>query len=313
MAQRRGALRGAPSSRPKEFCNAFGSSCDYEGMRNQEHIADADLLATWQADLRGSLVSGLDPDRVELLAAGIAAMAGSTALATASAVATQGGTHMLETTTAATAATNAAAGVTAGATGATAGAAATGSLGAKIAAGALAASLVGGGTAALTGNLPNGMQSFVADAAAHIGLDLPRPEVNLDIVGGLDAGLGVGEVVDLGVAGRLSATVDATAGLVLTGIEEAAGFTARVVSETSDSVMVQFESATESATVLLTQVDGQIVASITGDASAGTSQSTDGGVDAGAEAGTSGSIESDGASVDAESNTRIQIGIGTDG
>lgn len=282
-------------------------------MRNPESSEAAALLVGWQADLRDSLATELDPDRIEALAAGVAALSGTTAITAASTAIAQGGTTMLNTTTAATT-------TAAGAGGATAGAAATGSMTAKIAAGAIAASLVGGGAAAVTGNLPAAMQSFVADTGAHIGLDLPRPEANVGLTADLGLGLGAGEIVDLGAPGRLSATVDASAGLVLTGVEEATGFTAAVLSRTSDSVMVEFRSATETATVLLTNVDGQIVASFDGDAelhgSAGGFDAADGrpgpGADADgtAQADSSASGEAGNASVGVATDSSIRIGVG---
>ena len=74
----------------------------------------------------------------------------------------------------------------------------------KLAAGGLAAALTVGGAAAVTGNLPDGAQTFAADAAAHIGLDLPRPDASLD--GSLD--LSLGDIVTVGGAGRLGVTLD---------------------------------------------------------------------------------------------------------
>jgi len=128
----------------------------------------------------------------------------------------------------------------------------------KLAAGGLAAALTVGGAAAVTGNLPDGAQRFAADAAAHIGLDLPRPDATLD--GAFD--LSMGDIVTVGGAGRVGVTVDDD-GLQLGGIEANAGFTARVVTETADTLIVEFQSAAETTTVLLTNLEGEVVSSIT--------------------------------------------------
>lgn len=129
---------------------------------------------------------------------------------------------------------------------------------AKIAAGGLAAALTVGGAAAVTGDLPDGAQRFAADAAARIGLTLPRPQAHFD--GSLD--LWVGDIVEVGTAGRVGVRLDET-GLRLTGIEGNAGFSAHVVAETPEAAIVEFRSATETTSVLLTSADGAIVSSVT--------------------------------------------------
>jgi hypothetical protein len=212
----------------------------------------------------------------------------------------------------ATTATSAAANVAAG-TGTTVGATASASLAAKIAAGTLVAALTAGGAAAVTGNLPAGMQSFAADAAAHIGIELPRPEIAIDLGADVDAslGLGVGQVFDLGAVGRLSAVADASTGLVLTGIEEAAGFTASIMQQTKDSVTVQFASATDTKTVVLTSVDGVIVSDAGFEAESSADSDTSG-ADAGATTDADASVEGGGITVDGElqTTTDVQIGLG---
>ena len=74
--------------------------------------------------------------------------------------------------------------------------------------------------------------------------------------------LSVGDVVTVGGAGRVGIRLDGE-GLILTGIEGSAGFTSRVVAETSDAIIVEFRSATETTSVLLTRVNDQIASSVT--------------------------------------------------
>lgn len=50
---------------------------------------------------------------------------------------------------------------------------------AKVIAAATLVTTIGGGVAAVTGNLPDPIQSFVADLVDGIGIDLPRPVVDL--------------------------------------------------------------------------------------------------------------------------------------
>ncbi len=130
----------------------------------------------------------------------------------------------------------------------------------KLAAGGLAAALAAGGAAAVTGTLPDAAQRFTADAAAHVGLSLPRPEVAINGMGSLD--LSVGDIVTVGGAGRVGVRLDAD-GLQLTVIDGNAGFSARVVTETADAIIVEFRSATETTSVLLTRVNDQIASSVT--------------------------------------------------
>lgn len=133
----------------------------------------------------------------------------------------------------------------------------------KVAAIGLCASLAAGGSAAVTGNLPDGAQGFAADVAAHIGIELPRPQARFD--GSLD--LGGGDVVSVEGAGRIGVSLDENT-MTITGIQADAGVEASIVSQTADAIVVEFRSATETATVLLTAVDGSLVSSVTLDAQA---------------------------------------------
>ncbi|HAX82286.1 MAG TPA: hypothetical protein DCY40_06960, partial [Actinobacteria bacterium] len=158
----------------------------------------------------------------------------------------------------------------------------------KVAAIGLCASLAAGGSAAVTGNLPDGAQDLAADVAARIGIDLPRPHTAVD--GSLD--LGIGDVVTVDGAGRVGVSLTGGA-LSITGIQADTGFEAAIVSQTVDAIVVEFRSATATATVLLSEVDGDLVSSVTFAAQAA--------VDAEAEADTAAEAEADG-------GLEIQIG-----
>ena len=194
-----------------------------------------DPLLSWERDLRTAVIGDLSPATVGAIAGAVAVGAlGTTVAAAAVAAAAEGGVTM--TTITASAASNVAL---------------------KAAAWGLAATLAVGGTAAVTGSLPDGAQEFTADAAAHIGLTLPRPDTSVS--GSLD--LAVGDVITVGGAGRIGARLDGGA-IVLTGIEAASGFEATIVSQTEGVILVEFHSATETATVLLTSVNGSIVSDV---------------------------------------------------
>lgn len=200
-------------------------------------IFAADPLLEWAGDLRAEVLGRLTPDTIGAIA-GIA-VTGVVSSATVAGVlaALEGGTTMTSTAIGATSHTAA-----------------------KLAAGGLAATLTAGGAAAVTGSLPDSAQRFTADAAAHIGLSLPRPEAAISGIRSID--LSVGDVVTVGGAGRVGIRLDGE-GLILTGIEGSAGFTSRVVAETSDAIIVEFRSATETTSVLLTRVNDQIASSVT--------------------------------------------------
>ncbi len=176
----------------------------------------------------------------------------------------------------------------------------------KLAAGGLAAALTVGGAAAFTGNLPDGAQSFAADAAAHIGLDLPRPDATIN--GSLD--LSLGDIVTVGGAGRLGVTLDGD-NLQLGGIEANAGFTARVVTSTADTVIVEFASAAETTTVLLNTLEGELVSSVTTTLHGSADAAAEADADAKANAEADGGAEADAkANAEAEADGGATITIG---
>lgn len=225
---------------------------------------DDPTLEAWAGEIRHRLITTLDPGSVDgiVVAVGGAVTIGVTA---AAATAIPGGTTMTTATVAATTGMHA-----------------------KAAAGCLAAALVAGGGAAVTGSLPAGMQDFAADAAVHIGVTLPRSEASLSVVDHIE--LGIGEIVAVDGAGRLRvATTDD--GIVLTGLEADAGFSGTVLAETSESILVEFRSATETATVLVTNLNGRLAASVTGSMAAEGSAGTD-----------------TDASIDAETEVEIDLG-----
>jgi hypothetical protein len=213
----------------------------------------SDPISQWAADLRTEVIGALAPESVGAIVGAMAVGAVSTTLAVvATASAAEGGVTMT-TTIAAAAASHVAL---------------------KASALGLCAALAAGGTAAVTGNLPDGLQTLSADLGAHIGLNLPRPDaaVNLQLDVGLD------DIVKVGGAGQVGVHLDG-AGLLLTGIEAKVGFSTRVVSETREAIIVEFTSATETTSVLVTAIDGAIAASVT------TSANAEGGAGTGTECG----------------------------
>ncbi len=235
-----------------------------------------DPLALWAADLHTEVIGALSPNAVGAIvdAVLVGAVATTMAAAVTTATVAEGGVAMT-TTIAASAASHSAL---------------------KVAAIGLAATLAAGGTAAVTGNLPDGAQRFTADAAAHIGLTLPSPDAS--VLGSLD--LAVGDLVTVAGAGKVGVRLEGGA-LVITGIESEDGFSASIVSQTQDAVLVEFRSATETATVLVTQVNGTIVSDVEFDAAADTGAEYEG--DAGADAEAEAEAEAK-----AEAELEIQIG-----
>ena len=195
-----------------------------------------DPLSEWTGRLRAELLAEMAPGSIGAIA--VAALGVASPGATAGLLAViEGGTIMTSTAIGATVASH---------------------VGLKLAAGGLATVLTLGGAAAVTGNLPNGAQRFAADAAAHIGLNLPRPDAALD--GSFD--LSAGDIVNVGGAGRVGVTLGGD-GLQLTGIESNAGFSAQVVTATPEVIIVEFRSAAETTSVLLSGLEGEVVSSIT--------------------------------------------------
>ncbi len=242
-----------------------------------------DPIPLWERDLRTEVVGDLSPAAVGVIVGAVAAGAiGTTVAAAAVAAAVEGGVTMTTTITASAAS----------------------HVAIKAAALGLAAALAAGGTAAVTGNLPDGAQRFTADAAAHIGIALPRPDTSLS--GSLD--LEVGDVVNVAGAGRVGARLDGAA-LVLTGIETIGGFEASVVSQTSNAITVEFRSAAETATVVLTQVDGTIESTVDFAATAGAEAGAeaDGGATTGAETGAEAETQAE-TQAEAEADLKIEIG-----
>jgi hypothetical protein len=203
--------------------------------KHPTHTGSMDSLSLWEAELRAIVIETLPPERVGAVTS--AALGASiTTAAAAGAVAAQGGTIMSIST----------------AIGA--------SSAAKVAAGCLAATLAVGGTLAATGKLPDKAQEFSADAAANIGITLPKPGVETGVRGALSAQ--VGTVVTVANAGNVGVLVEGD-GLILTGIEAKGAFTAHVVSQTAGVIICEFRSADEVITVLLSNVAGKVAASAT--------------------------------------------------
>jgi hypothetical protein len=233
-----------------------------------------DPLPLWEAELRALVVETLPPERVGVLTA--AALGASITTAAAASAAAQGGAIMSITT----------------AIGANAAA--------KIAAGCLAATLAVGGSLAVTGKLPDKAQDFSADAAAHIGITLPKSSVQTGVRASL--GAEVGTVIEVANAGHIGVMVDKDR-LVLTGIEAKGAFTAHVVSHTDGVLICEFRSADEIVTVVLTNVNGTVAASAT-TSKVGASI----GVESSGSAGITGQVGTGKGSADAETSGLAGVG-----
>lgn len=107
---------------------------------------------------------------------------------------------------------------------------------------------------------------------------------------------------DVGTAGSISAAYDAEREIVITGIEESAGYTAHVLATADDFVEVEFRSAGDAYVVLLRDLHGEIVATVSGSADVDYDAGTDGSLvldengvsaDADADADADGDAESD--------------------
>lgn len=230
-------------------------------MRPHPHHSPAgDPLHQWVTELQAAVVTDLSPDSVGLIVGVAGTVAATTATAALAAVA--GGGTTMATTIAASAASHSAL---------------------KVGAFGLCAALAAGGTAAVTGNLPHAAQEFAADAAAHIGITLPRPAASIATTVGVRAG----DIVTVDGAGQVGVRIEGGR-LLVTGIDAEAGFVASIVSESSDAVIVEFRSATETATLMLTKVEGEITSGVT--------------VRGGADAGTTGT--------DAEAETGLEVKVG---
>jgi len=203
-----------------------------------DHRLPSDLIATWAADMKADLVTDLTQAQVWAVAQAAAQIGIAGGVGTAALTILEGGTPM---------------------TASTIGAFAAAGLKAKVVAGSLAAALTAGGAAAATGNLPDGAQSFVAETATHVGLNLPRPETEVDLFARADAV--ADEFITVSTVGQVGVALDAD-GLNLTDIMGNAGVTADVVVETADSIIVEFMSEAEVATVVVTRAGDEIVADI---------------------------------------------------
>jgi hypothetical protein len=246
-----------------------------------------DPISRWETELRASVIQDPSPEWVGTMTA--AALGVS--LTTVAVAAATGGSTLMSTTISATTA-------------------ASSGLAAKIAGIGVAATMAVGGSLAATGNLPDPAQEFSADVAARIGITLPRPGIEAGVRGSLNAA--VGTVIDANGAGHLAVDLDGDQ-LVILGIDANAGFTAHVVAETADSVIVEFRSATETATVLVTNLGGTVTSSVTTTANSSGDAEVSGSVDGDAE--TEASLEGSGsadAETDAGAEAEAEAEVGVD-
>ena len=257
---------------------------------NANTATTTDLITTWAADIRALVITPVDAG----LAAGVVgavtwgAAAGVSVLAPMSA--TAGGTSMSTAMIAGSAAAH---------------------TGVKVAAGCLAAALAAGGTAAATGNLPTPAQSFAANVAAHVGINLPKPDATVQVGGQADT---AAQTISVGEAGSVGVTLDGGE-LSLASIDANAGYSASVLDETADSILVQFQSDKGAVSVLISNIDGAITASVTGEADAGASSdgsgsTMNGKADSGVETQSTLDAGDDSASIDGSADAGLEITLG---
>ncbi|NNF54245.1 MAG: hypothetical protein HKN03_07365 [Acidimicrobiales bacterium] len=185
------------------------SSEDVNPMESEQPLGD--LLSSWATDLRTTVVTDFEPAVVETMAG----LAAETTLVSAGTLAT-------------------AAGNTAGALtgGQTLSSVIASSMGKIAVSAALATSIATGG--AVFGALPDPLQTSAADIAEIVGIELPRPDVRIDVDG---AGEVVVELVD-GV-------------LHIVGLDARGNWEVSIKSETDTTVIVDFVSDTTTKTVTI--------------------------------------------------------------
>ena len=171
-----------------------------------------------------------------------------------------------------------------------------------VAAGALVATI--GGGAAVTGNLPAGMQNGAAEFATNIGIDLPRAEVAI----GVD---GAGELVLDVVDGALE----------VLELDASTGWNAEIRSQTEGEVVVDFVSEAGTKTVTAVQdATGKISSEVSSSAKAetngdaGSETSIDGKAETSTESNSEANLElpltGTNGSVETEVEVKGEIGIG---
>ncbi len=109
-------------------------------------MKQTDPIGLWSQNLADQVITPLAPDRMTAIAAA-AVSAGAVAAVGGVAVAAAG-THLI----------------------------------AKVIAIATLVTTIGGGVAAVTGSLPDPIQTWVADLGDSIGIDLPRPEIEIPVL-----------------------------------------------------------------------------------------------------------------------------------
>jgi len=246
------------------------------------HTNATDPTGAWETSIRSAVIHELDAARVSMLANTLASGVVVATAGAASLIAAGGGASMTTAMIAGTATTHTAA---------------------KVAAWSLAAALTAGGAAAATGQLPAPAQSFAADAAAHVGIGLPRPGAALEVGGSAD--VSIAKTISLGAAGSVGVVLDDD-GLQLTSLDANSGFSASVLAETADEIIVQFESAEGTSSVLVSNVDGAVTAAVTGETA-----TTDGGAsgDASVQTGGEADLATDGSSTSIEGSVDAEVEV----
>ncbi len=245
-----------------------------------------DLLSSWATDLRATVVSDFEPTVVETMA-GLAAE-----------------TTLVSTGTLAAAAGNSAGALTGGQTLSSVIASTMGKIAVSA---ALASSIATGG--AVFGALPDPLQTGAADIAEVAGIELPRPDVRINVDGAGEVVLqlvdGVLTIVGLDASGTWDASIvsDTDTTVIVDFVSDATTKTVTIVSDTAGEVNSTVETVTGSVGSKLdgsTVVDGGIE-TYTGD---GTVR-----VDAGANGSTGQSVNTPGADVSVDAGVEADLGI----
>ncbi len=188
---------------PHQSSDAVNSVGSEEALGN--------LLSSWATDLRATVVNDFEPTVVETMA-GLAAE-----------------TTLVSTGTLAAAAGNSAGALTGGQTLSSVIASTMGKIAVSA---ALATSIATGG--AVFGALPDPLQTGAADIAEIVAIELPRPDVRVNVDG-------AGEVVLELVDGVLN----------VIGVDARGAWDASIVSETDTTVIVDFVSGTVTKTATI--------------------------------------------------------------
>ena len=251
-----------------------------------------DPVTRWAAELREAVVTKVDPSWAAALAeqvAGLVPVVAATSLAIGSGAVAGSATGGMTMTTATAAATT---GISA-------------FLNLKRLVAAVSATAVIAGGAAVTGNLPDSAQTWLADLGAEVGIELPRP---------LEFGLV--ETVSVGSAGKVELGLRGGA-LSILDVQGESGWRVGAIAETDGGATVELVSD-EAVMTLTATIDatGEIVTNVTTDVTGGIGSNLESesaaGVDAGAEIDSEASADRDQAQLGTDLIGEVRVGIGLD-